>query len=138
MSERVDIAARAVAEHNAALAHLPWATDPDAALAGMYELGRELIRREGPAVFALPEERWIYFIQGLPRGPIKIGSTHDVKRRVADLQTGHPWKLRILGVCRGDIRLELELHERFAASRLHGEWFSPSRELARTIRKVCR
>lgn len=133
-----DIAARAVAEHNACLAHLPWGTDPGAALRGMFEAGAALIRREGPATFDLPPERFVYFFQARSGGAVKIGSTSNVRRRLGEVQTGHQEELRILGVCRGGTRFEMELHERFAAYRLHGEWFAPTRELLRLIRAVRR
>jgi hypothetical protein len=70
---------------------------------------------------------YVYFIQG-GRGPIKIGYTRtlDVERRVAQLQTGCAYKLRILCVIAGSRSDERELHDMFAWDRMEGEWFRPS------------
>lgn len=65
----------------------------------------------------------IYFIQSGPGGPIKIGWTKNVRRRLRALQTSSAARLEILAVCDGDKRLEAELHRRLAAYRQEGEWF---------------
>ena len=55
---------------------------------------------------------------------VKIGRTSgDVRRRIANLQTACPLARRLALVLRGGVALERELHERFAAQRVHGEWF---------------
>jgi|SRR5579859_1366545 len=69
----------------------------------------------------------VYFVQSVIGGPIKIGKSVDPMARLIQLQSGSPFQLRLLATTAKDI--ELELHERFAADRLHGEWFHPSQEL---------
>jgi hypothetical protein len=71
----------------------------------------------------------VYFVQANEGGPIKIGVAIDVRRRLSGLQNGSPMRLHVLGVVPGDRRLEVELHGRFAADRLHGEWFRETEAL---------
>jgi len=72
----------------------------------------------------------VYFIRSGARGPVKIGYTRkDPSARLADLQTGSPVRLRLLGFMPGAPADERSLHRRFASLRLLGEWFHPSREL---------
>jgi hypothetical protein len=73
-----------------------------------------------------------YFI-GADVGPIKIGKAKNVKHRLSELQTGHPYKLQILGVIYGDMRLESALHKKFGNIRLEGEWFERTPELTQFI-----
>lgn len=77
----------------------------------------------------------IYFIQAEGVGHIKIGFTadEDVLVRLADLQTGSPVPLRVLGTTPGAVVEEKNLHRRFAAHRVHGEWFRPVPELLALI-----
>jgi hypothetical protein len=66
----------------------------------------------------------IYFIGG-DTGAIKIGLARSPERRLISLQCGSPIQLRILAQGPGSQRDERALHQRFAAHRLHGEWFEP-------------
>lgn len=77
--------------------------------------------------------QYVYFIQAVNGGPIKIGIAYSPEERLAQIQNMSPVQLRILGVRRGGAQHEAELHKLFAASRLHGEWFEPSAELTRFI-----
>ncbi len=78
---------------------------------------------------------WVYFIreQG---GAVKIGHTRDVGGRLRSLQSANSRQLTVLGIVAGDCRLERELHERFFASRIRGEWFDYSDDMADFIRTV--
>ena len=63
---------------------------------------------------------YVIGIEGSPL--VKIGYTSgDPKARVAQLQTGLPMQLTLLWSTFGDY--EDELHDRFAAYRVRGEWF---------------
>lgn len=74
-----------------------------------------------------------YFAQGVDGGPIKIGRTlGNPSVRVAELQTGSPVPLRLVGILSG-VRHEAAFHARFAGERLHGEWFMPSQVLLDAI-----
>lgn len=70
----------------------------------------------------------IYFIQsGGPNGPVKIGYSNNVPKRLENLQQGNPYELKVIGVrynaTRGE---ERSYHKMFAADRMHGEWFKCS------------
>lgn len=71
-------------------------------------------------------EGYVYFIgtDDWRLNRVKIGFTRNgPKARLADMQTGSPFKLRVLGAIGGDMVLERLLHETFAPLREHGEWF---------------
>lgn len=74
----------------------------------------------------------IYFIQAEIGGPIKIGYTRSISpaARVASLQSGCPFPLRVIHTMAGSQLDEQALHVRFATLRLHGEWFSDKDPLA--------
>lgn len=68
----------------------------------------------------------VYFIQAKSGGLIKIGISDKPETRLRSLQSGSPVPLRIVAIIPGGGRMtEASLHERFAASRMHGEWFAP-------------
>lgn len=77
----------------------------------------------------------IYFTQAEGVGHIKIGFTdkNDAAFRVAELQVGCPVKLILLGVMDGDRQTELELHRKFSAYCIHGEWFKSAPALMKLI-----
>lgn len=77
----------------------------------------------------------VYFI-GYDGGPIKIGHSVNPTARLVDLQMGSHEDLRILATMPGGLRKERELHRRFAAHRLRGEWFSPVEEVLEFVREV--
>lgn len=79
---------------------------------------------------------YVYFIQAVDGGPIKIGKAFNVRERLAGLQTGNPKELRILGAMVGDTDVEGKVHKEFAGSRIRGEWFEPSEELYDYIQGV--
>lgn len=75
----------------------------------------------------------VYFLQSEDGGPIKIGATNDVAKRMFELQTARADKLVLLTAVPGDMMLERSLHLHFAAARVKGEWFTPVPELVRLI-----
>lgn len=81
--------------------------------------------------------QYVYFVQAVGGGPIKIGYAADVPARIDRLQTGSPTPLRVLAVIPGAGRsVETALHHRFRAVRSHGEWFHPVVELTDFIATV--
>ncbi len=80
--------------------------------------------------------RLVYFIAAseISDGPIKIGSSRKPDARLAALQSGCPVRLEILALCQGGFERERGYHLRFAADRLHGEWFARNDKLERLIR----
>lgn len=77
-------------------------------------------------------EQFIYFV-GWERGPIKIGIASTPHRRIKDIQTGCPHKLRIWAMVPGTQNDEAKLHKQFANDKLKGEWFKRSTGLLAEI-----
>lgn len=82
--------------------------------------------------FLLPPQRkaaglHLYIIQSNITGAVKIGRSNHPKRRMEELQTGSPHKLRILAVYENRGNEEPVLHQLVDRFRLKtkGEWFSP-------------
>lgn len=66
----------------------------------------------------------VYFLQACQGGPVKIGHSQNVERRLAEIQPGHPFKLQVARLFENvDPAFEAWLHRRFSDLRLHGEWF---------------
>ena len=75
----------------------------------------------------------VYFIQSGDNGPIKIGITEDVKRRVKDISALNPNAVTLLAYCGGGKELEELLHLAFSAERIKNEWFEPSNRILEVI-----
>jgi hypothetical protein len=77
-----------------------------------------------------PIDVWskVYFIQE-KTGPIKIGITDNVHKRLKELQTGNSDELKILHWTTGGRALEASLHKKFNEFHKFGEWFWPKKEL---------
>ena len=71
----------------------------------------------------------VYFVEAGIGGPIKIGWTQNLNRRVAELQTANAEKLHVLGTVAGTLDDEFTFHARFAHLRLEAEWFENSSEI---------
>jgi len=84
-------------------------------------------------VFTGVEDSWVYFIGTDDHTRIKIGCSTDPKRRRTQLQSGRSSRLSIIGTIRGGAVLEAEMHERFKAQRVKGEWFAWEGELAEFV-----
>jgi hypothetical protein len=89
------------------------------------------------AHYIAPKERdgLVYFVQAGPRGPIKVGWSQDVERRIAELQTANAAKLVLLGTVSGTLETEAALHARFSHLRLEAEWFRNSPEIHEFLRE---
>jgi hypothetical protein len=83
--------------------------------------------RSEEADLAVQDGSNVYFVAAGSR--VKIGWSKKVAARMAQLQVGSPEPLKLLGVMPGGRLAEKRLHERFAASRLSGEWFDATPEL---------
>jgi hypothetical protein len=74
-------------------------------------------------------------------GAVKIGVTTDLRRRLAELQTGCPFTLQVLsaGVFSCPYVVEEELHQRYGGYRIRngGEWFNlPQEEIRKLEREL--
>ena len=79
---------------------------------------------------------YVYFIQAGRKGAIKIGVARNIDRRIDCMQTGNPFKLRLLAAipCQSRTQaldLERKIHERFARQRVRGEWFQNNIRMTR-------
>jgi hypothetical protein len=64
---------------------------------------------------------------------VKIGITGDLKARLRSFATGNPSEIKVHVAFSGNVRDERELHRRFAADRLKGEWFRLSTAITEFI-----
>ena len=71
----------------------------------------------------------VYFITARQVGKVKIGCAYDPHVRLEKLQAASPVELTIEALMRGSHQEERALHARFAAHRLHGEWFDLAPEI---------
>lgn len=78
----------------------------------------------------------VYFIKA--GNHIKIGQTSgSIDRRIKSLATGHYDQMTALAVIEdAPAPLEFELHQRFAAYRVRGEWFKAAPELLAYIEEI--
>jgi hypothetical protein len=77
----------------------------------------------------------VIYIVGMPSGPKKIGSAHNINRRLVALQTGNPEKLTVLWssiplASNKAMLVEKAVHRALVACQLFGEWFAISTESA--------
>jgi hypothetical protein len=72
----------------------------------------------------------VYFVQAVDGGPIKIGHSVDVERRIGQLEADFKRKLAVLAVIPGGRIQEREIHDRFSHLRLgKTEQFRPAQDL---------
>ncbi|MGN7160813.1 GIY-YIG nuclease family protein [Sphingomonas sp. SAFR-052] len=113
----------------------PWAGEgirPDVMREVWEERQAEKAQAAAPEIEESSFSADLYFIRS-EAGPIKIGVSNDVRKRLKGLQTSSPYKLSIACIKRCAAMEEGAYHERFAAHRLHGEWFSPAPEIEAEI-----
>lgn len=69
---------------------------------------------------------------------IKIGFTKgDIAARMAQLQTGCPMPLRLLGTGPGGRFIEKRIHSILSSYRAHGEWFRDEPTVRHFIQQFC-
>lgn len=79
----------------------------------------------------------IYFMRPQSTvGPIKIGCSRWPDKRLVEISHWSPVPLELIAAAAGSFKLERYLHERFAATRLHKEWFVATPELLAAIDRV--
>jgi hypothetical protein len=76
-------------------------------------------------IISVNPKGYIYFIQGLCGGAIKIGFSVNPEKRLKALQTGYPDTLTILLMIPGNESSERIVHKTLETARLKGEWFRP-------------
>lgn len=82
---------------------------------------------------------WIYCGESRGQARIKIGFTTNLPQRMKGLQReARPNTFAILCVFAGDEAGEKELHQRFSALRLFGEWFRDGAPLRKFVQERLR
>lgn len=72
----------------------------------------------------------VYIVRPVGKvGPVKIGCTSEVVRRVRVLQVWSPLPLELIATAPGTLYDEKHIHRAFATHRLHGEWFTVAGEV---------
>ena len=84
----------------------------------------------------------VYFIQAGESDRFKIGKANDVKHRIKTLQTGCPYKIRLIASYNFVTEMEAKraegfLHEAFSGSRVVGEWFRYGEREQLAIARIC-
>ena len=74
-------------------------------------------------------QQFIYFLQLTDKGPIKVGLTRNIERRLRQAQTFNHQEVKLIGHMLGNQRLETKLFHRFAQYHIRGEWFLHSDDL---------
>jgi hypothetical protein len=79
------------------------------------------------------EHGLLYIIGTTPNNPVKIGITtgNNIAKRLSGLQTSHWLDLNVFyvsPVLQGINKVEKELHEKFSANHIRGEWYDISGE----------
>lgn len=65
----------------------------------------------------------VYFIQQGEAGPIKIGYTRNINKRLSQLQTANPEKLHLRLTIPGTFGTEKVLHDYLKPIHIRGEWY---------------
>lgn len=79
----------------------------------------------------------IYFIRPVGMiGPIKIGCSTSVGKRLESLSVWSPFKLEVIYTEPGDYRLEQRIHSAFADYHSHREWFHPGERLLKAMGRL--
>jgi hypothetical protein len=79
------------------------------------------------------DKGYVYFMQAVDGGPIKIGWAKDPEKRLAAHQVSSASELKLLGAMWGTQDVERKWHARFAHLRIRGEWFEGTEALLRAI-----
>jgi hypothetical protein len=68
----------------------------------------------------------VYLLECTKTGALKVGFTGDeLRKRFLSISGSAPYPLRVLAQFFGPMRKEKEIHKKFAAVRIHHEWYEP-------------
>lgn len=79
---------------------------------------------------------YVYFVQSVEGGPIKIGHACNLDSRLSALQSGNPTDLRVLAAFVADEDTEDALHDLLRSVCVRGEWFHPVSDLVELIANI--
>lgn len=78
----------------------------------------------------------VYFLKSKQTKLIKIGTTKNLKTRMMTIESAGGHDLDVLLLLRGYFDIEKTLHEKFASSRVKGEWFQASPKILEFVKKA--
>lgn len=79
----------------------------------------------------------VYFIGTAEgTGPVKIGYTIALARRLSEIERAEGRRMRVLSTFAGGREAERALHLRFAHRRVSGEWFERCKEVLDTAERL--
>lgn len=78
----------------------------------------------------------VYFVQNGDNGPIKIGYTRHINRRMRELRTKCGLNCVLLATRPGGGEREGAYHFQFWADHVEGEWFNPSVAILSEIERL--
>lgn len=90
----------------------------------------EALRKVSRSQYENDYSTYCYFIGNRQHGVVKIGFSVEPATRIAQLQTGCPYPLELLGKVPGDELIEQGLHRVFSSLRMNGEWFKLNHALS--------
>jgi len=65
----------------------------------------------------------VYFVAAEGTNSIKVGTARNLDKRLANLQTNSPHKLKVIAAFEGGVTVEAVLHRQLQESHVRGEWF---------------
>ena len=80
--------------------------------------------------------QYVYVIEAVDTGLVKIGVSDSPEKRINDLQTASPNELRLLGYCLGSYAIEQALHLVLHEYRVRGEWFRNEGQCAEAVKAI--
>lgn len=86
--------------------------------------GRRAIKNEHK-----DKKSFVYFVELVGQGVMKIGRAKDIASRVSSIQSSTPGEIKLLGTIPGGREVERDAHSHFAQHRARGEWFSLNPEV---------
>jgi hypothetical protein len=104
---------------------------------GIDQLGGLITQTDSSAAPQAFPIGFIYFLEQPSLARIKIGSTCNPTSRLKHLASWMPEPPVILGLIPGGASEEMRWHERWAALRVHREWFTANDELRKAIAAAC-
>lgn len=79
---------------------------------------------------------YLYFIQAIDNGPIKIGISKDLEKKFLKIQKNSPIELKILHYATGNKFLKDYLLKKFKSYHSHNNWFLPNQEIIDFINEI--
>lgn len=77
---------------------------------------------------------YVYFIKS--NNSLKIGVSHDPKKRLNDLQTANAHKLELIGYINGDSSKERKIQSEMCKYHMRGEWFKYCENVKRHVNRL--